>query len=745
MLEIKNVSKNYYLGNVKIEALRNINVSFRRSEFVSILGPSGSGKTTMLNIIGGLDKCDSGELFIDGVSTNNYTDLNWDNYRNNHIGFVFQNYNLIDHLTIYDNIKISLMLSNIPKDEIDTKVKNALEKVGLIEHILKKPSQLSGGQIQRVAIARAIVNDCSIIVADEPTGALDKKTSIEIMNLLKEISKNRLVIMVTHNQELANKYSTRIITIEDGCITSDSNPYKISVDEKYKKEYKNKKLSFLSALKLSFYNLLTKRKRTIITSIAGSIGIIGIAIVLSLTNGVNKYIKDTEINSVSEYPIVIERTTYNVFGNLAINSPINKKCKNNRICISTDKNGNTIKNNIRDFKNYIDINDDFKKYVSSVVSSYDIDLNVYNNKFNKVNSEIFKEIKNNEIDIIYGRLPNSYDEIVIAINDYDSISKELLSSLNVNNLNKSLYTYNEIINNSFKLVLNTDYYKKENDQYISYENDKNYVNNLIQTGLDLKIVGIIKDVGNNESYIGYSSKLTNYLIENISKTDLYKEQINNRKNNIITGNEFDEFTNTYEELERKLGIYEITNPSRISIYAKDYNSKNKIVKFIKKYNDNQLDEDKINYIDMMETLVKGISKVLSIISSVLIFFAGISLIVSSLMISIITYVSVLERTKEIGILKSIGAGKKDIRRIFESETIIEGLLAGVIGIIISLFMSFIINIIVSKLVGINNISILSIGNIVFLILLSIIINLLSGLKSAVAASQKNPVDLLKSE
>ena len=752
MLELKGIYKSYRIDDLSIEVLKNININFRDKEFISILGASGSGKTTLLNIIGGLDSYDKGDLLIDGFSTSKYLDKDWDNYRNNRIGFVFQNYNLIDHLSVYDNIKVSLTLSNMNKDEIDKKIKDVLDKVGLINYINKKPNTLSGGQMQRVAIARALVNNPDIIVADEPTGALDSKTSKEIMKLLGNISKDKLVVMVTHNSELASKYSTRIINIEDGAIISDTNPYKsnhnkddINITNDTKS---NKSMSFVSAFMLSLYNLLTKRKRTIITSIAGSIGIIGIAIVLALSNGVNKYIKDTEVNSVKDYPIIIERKTYNVFGSI-VNSDNNiddVKCKKNRVCVSDDKNSNIIRNNIKDFKNYIDITKKFSKYALDIVSSYDVDLNVYTNDYKKINSDNFKELaSNNYIEVVYGRLPEKYNELVINIDDNNSLSKEILSSLNITNKNKDNYTYNEIINYSFKLILNTDYYKKENNLYVDYSNNLDYIKSLIDNGVILNVVGIIKDNESTSSYIGYKDDLTNYLIDKISKTDIYKDQINNRNINLLNNINFNDYDNTYEDLEKSLGIYEINNPSRISIYAKDYKSKEKIIDLINEYNEKQSKEDKIKYSDMIRTMVRSISKVLGIVSSILIAFAAISLVVSSLMISIITYVSVLERTKEIGILRSIGASKKDIRRIFESETMIEGLLSGLVGIITSLFITSIVNVVVYKIVGIKSIAILSFSNIILLIILSISINVLAGLRSSVIASNKKPVDLLRCE
>lgn len=746
MLELKNICKSYKTNSVIVNALKDVSLNFRKNEFVSILGPSGSGKTTLLNIIGGLDSYDSGNLIICGRSTKNYSDKDWDNYRNNKIGFVFQNYNLIDHLTVLDNVKLSLTLSGLREEETKKKSINIIKKVGLINHINKKPNQLSGGQMQRVAIARALVNNPDIIVADEPTGALDKKTSEEILSVLKNISKEKLVIMVTHNVYLAKKYSDRIISIEDGEITNDTMPYeKVKVKDK-ECITKNKQMNIKSVFMLSLYNLLTKKKRTILTSVAGSIGIIGIALILSINKGVNNYLDDFEKSSISSYPIVIEKESYDVLGDISnsIRSSSKKKCSDGMVCVSNDEDTNIIKNNLKDFKNYIDNNNEIKNYTTNIISSYNVDLNIYNTQYEKVDSTLFTEIKpNNDSIILFGRMPTNYNELVVSIDDSNSVSKEISSILKLDN-NKT-YSYSEILNNSFKLILNTDYYVKENSVYHNYESNIDFVKNKIDNGIELKIVGIIKDVNSGSSYIGYDNNLILKLIEEISKTELYKEQIDNRISNLLNNTLFNNYDNTYEELVKKLGLYNINNPSSISIYAKDYKSKNSITKLIKKYNSNQSKENQIVYTDMMKSFIDGISKILNTISLVLIFVVCISLVVSSIMISIITYISVLERTKEIGILKAIGASKKDIKRIFISETAIEGFLSGLIGILATIFITFLANLIVSNLININNIVTFTFGYMILLMLISIIITIVSGLKPATIASKKNPVDSLRSE
>lgn len=744
MLELKEINKSYYSSGMKKEVLKKINVCFRKCEFVSILGESGSGKTTLLNIIGGLDIYDSGDLTINGKSTLDYSDKDWDNYRNTRIGFVFQNYNLINHLSVYDNIRISLSLSCISKNEAYNKVINVLDSLGLSEFIYSKPNELSGGQMQRVAIARALVNDPDIIVADEPTGALDSKTSIDIMNVLKNISKEKLVIMVTHNERLAKKYSTRILYLSDGCIVNDSNPV-VETDKSYKADnHQCKSMSLKETILISFHNLLLKKKRTVLTSIASSIGIIGIALVLSISNGVNKYIKDVEKSSISDYPIIINKNSFNVFGTFNELNDLKNKCDLGTVCITDNKSSNYIKNNIKNFKIYIDNNPKIKEYTTSITYSYDIDLNVFTKEYQKIDKDNFQELSSNYT-LLYGVFPKKYNEIAIVLNDNNAISKDLLNILNIDDKSLKSYSYEEVINNSYKLILNTDYYEKDNNIYINHKDDYEYLKNKIDNGVELKVVGILKDDNVDNSYIGYKDKLTYYLIDKISKTDLYHDQINNKYINILTNQYFNEFDNTYESLEKELGIYEINNPSRINIYPKDYKSKEKLVDLINKYNKRQSKENKIVYSDMMKSLVDSITRILNIISYILISFASISLIVSSIMISIITYISVLERTKEIGILRSIGASKKDIIRLFNSETFIEGLLSGVIGILITIFINLIINTVIYGITKIENISILSLNNALILIILSILLSVISGLRSSKIAAKKNPVDALRCE
>ena len=746
MLELKNISKSYLVNKTKQVVLKDINISFRDKEFVSILGASGSGKTTLLNIIGGLDSYDSGDLIINNISTKKYKSKDWDSYRNKKIGFVFQNYNLINHLSILDNVKLSLTLSGISKFLIKKKTIEALNKVGLKDHIHKKPNQLSGGQMQRVAIARALVNNPDIILADEPTGALDSNTSISIMNILKEISKDKLVIMVTHNEKLASKYSTRIIKIEDGIIVKDNNPSLNNNASNKEVINRKKNMSLYTSLKLSLLNMFTKKKRTLLTSFAASIGIVGIALVLFINKGFNNYINEFEKESISNYPIVIERKTYDVFDDIKDSFSNNKDtCSNNKLCVSNKEDTNIIQNNIIKFKEYISNNNNINNYASDIIYDYDIDLNIYNKDYKKIDDKYFNKIKpHSNYEVLYGKIPESYDELALVVsNKY--ISKDLLNILDLDD-DKKDYSYDIFINKSFKLILNTNYYRKENGKYIKYDISSSYLRDKIDNGLEIKVVGILKDNNETSSSIIYTNKLINYLLENISKTDIFKDQINNKNLNIINNLEFNDYDNRYEDLEVSLGIYDINNPSRINIYVKDYKSKKDIIKYIKEYNSKQTNkEDIILYTDMMKSIVDSFNKIINIISYILIGFVSISLIVSSIMISIITYISVLERNKEIGILRAIGSSKKDIKRIFISEVIIEGFMAGVIGLLITYLLCYLINIIVNKYLFINNIASISIYYSIGLVVLSVFINILAGLKPARMASKKNAVELLRCE
>ncbi len=812
MLELKNIKKSYKVGNIKQEVLKDITINFSDQEFTSILGASGSGKTTLLNVIGGLDKYDDGELIIDGISTKQYTDSNWDSYRNYRIGFIFQNYNLIMHQSVLSNVEIALTLSGVSKSEKKKRAKQALEKVGLKEHMNKKPNQLSGGQMQRVAIARAIVNNPDIILADEPTGALDSETSIQIMDLLKDLSKDKLVIMVTHNPELAKKYSTRIIELKDGNILNDSKPVKKVDNKKEAKKIAHTSLSFFTTLQLSFNNLLTKKGRTFLTAFAGSIGIIGIALILSLSNGVSNYVNDIERNSLSDFPISLEESSYDLSNIMALPSEVitdEENLDSNKI-YSDDDIGEQIKfltkdvikkNNLKEFKKYIESHDEFRENSTAIQYGYDLDLQIYstnNSSYTRINPNTFNlsedynmdndesgislnyasatektlfeelidnnNILNDNYEILAGKLPEEYNEIVLIVGKNNKVPNSVLYSLDLRDraelssllnsddikIETKSYSYEDILNTKYKLVLNTDYYKKENGVYKDYSNDQEYMKNLVNNGLDIKVVGILKDK-EQESYgmIGYRHSLTEYVINSIAKTDIYKEQTANKEIDILTGEKFDGYVNTYEANCKKLGIADLDNPSSINIYPKNYDSKNTLIQLIDTYNSenskNGRDDLVISYTDLIKTVIGGITGIIKVVSMVLIAFVAISLIVSSIMIAIITYISVLERTKEIGILRAIGASKKDITRVFTSETIIEGFIAGILGIGITLLLCLPINAIVGVLAEINNIAALPILSAIILVIFSILLNIIAGLIPAKMASKKDPVEALRSE
>ena len=813
MLELKNITKNYIIGEIKQQVLKGINIKFRRNEFASILGASGSGKTTLLNIIGGLDKYDSGDLIIESVSTKKYNDRNWDSYRNHRVGFIFQSYNLISHQSVLANVEIALALSGVSIKERRKRSIDALTKVGLKEHINKRPNQLSGGQMQRVAIARALVNDPEIILADEPTGALDSETSIQIMELLKEIAKDKLVIMVTHNPEIAKKYSTRIIELKDGLIIKDSNPCGFLEENNTNKTISKTSMSLLTSLGLSFNNLRTKKGRTILTAFAGSIGIIGIALILSLTTGVNKYISNMEKNSLSNFPISLNKNNYDFTKLFELNETKKIECNRNQLCSNDDiteqvdlvKNDITKKNNLEEFKKYIEDNDEIKDYVTEIQYGYNLDLQIYstkNSNYTRINPNSFnplgntdikeesndisaslntnstpvfqvlldnEEVLNSKYEVVAGTFPKEYNELVLVINKDNVIPDSILYALDIKDrkeisellTNKSkddkvevkstTYSYDEILNLSYKLILNTDYYKYEDGIYKDYSADSDYMKSIINNGLDVKIVGIlrVKDDSTEANFVGYKSSLTEYVINNISKTDIYKNQTTNKDINVLTGEKFDGMDSSYESNCQLLGIADINDPDSINIYPKDFDSKQQVINLIENYNKMQNENGKtdlvLSYTDLIKTVVKGVTSVVNIVSYVLIGFVAISLIVSSIMISIITYISVLERTKEIGILRAMGASKKDVSRVFKAETIIEGLIAGLIGVGIALLISLPINLIVSALVHIEKIASLPFVSAIFLILLSVVLNVLAGHIPSKMASKKDPVIALRSE
>ncbi len=672
MLKLENITKIYEGKNFKQIALNDVTLAFRNNEFVSILGPSGSGKTTLLNIIGGLDKYTYGNLIIDGVSTRKYKERDWNNYRSKKVGFIFQSYNLINHQTVLSNVLLSLNIAGKPKKESIKLAKKVLKDVGLENYIKKKPKELSGGQMQRVAIARALVTNPDIILCDEPTGALDSQTSIQIMELLKEISKEKLVIMVTHNVTLANKYSDRVIALNDGVITYDTSPYEVKNYSLEKIKNKRKTMNKFTSLSLSFNNLLTKKSRTLLTSFAGSIGIIGIALVLSLSKGTQKYINKIEKNTFSKYPIsIMER--YIDYQNMFDKEK--ESCKNGSICSINDLTNNVVNDNkinsISKFSNILKQNyENINNYTLDINYNYNIDLNIYkDNKMIENSSLYFKEFLNNnspllkEYTLIYGKLPEKYNEIVIVTDENGKLPLSLMKTLFLNediDLSKTInISYEKIIDSKFKLVSETSYYIYENDTWQYIKNNQDKINDILDKSINLKITGILKlnkDAVISESgFIGYSKKIINYLNDEVNSSDIKKSILENKDINPLTNNLYDE-NMTYEMLLDSISIND-KNPIKIDIYPKDYKSKEKIESIIKKYNEEN-SNDKVYYTDYLKAFLNSITSLIKMITYVLTAFIGVSLIVSSIMISIITYISVLERTKEIGILRSLGASKK---------------------------------------------------------------------------------------
>ena len=807
MLELKNITKIYNTGAFTQKALNKVNINFRENEFVSILGPSGSGKTTLLNIIGGLDKYTSGDLIINEISTKKYKDKDWDSYRNHRVGFIFQSYNLIPHQTVLSNVELALTLSGVGKKERRKKAIEALKEVGLKEHIHKKPNQLSGGQMQRVAIARALINNPDILLADEPTGALDSETSVQIMNLLKKISKDKLVIMVTHNPELANNYSNRIISLKDGEVTSDTNPYdgKEIIELKQGKTKKTS-MSFLTALSLSLNNLMTKKGRTLLTSFAGSIGIIGIALILSLSNGVNNYIAKVQKDTLTSYPLTIEKNS--VDASSLMTSFMNSNDKKDHALDAVYSNnimtdmittmyGGITTNNLTEFKKFIENNKELKNYVNDIKYTYALDLQIYTKDSLKVNPSgmmnlfgvdttnsmvssnipIFNELTTNtsllksEYDVVSGRLPKEYNELVLIVDENNEISDYVLYSIGlkdqkeiqetmqnmyagkeIQDFETTKYTYDDILNTNYKLVLNTDYYVKENNKWVDKSNDLSHISKIVNDGLDLKIVGIIRPKEDSNitviNGVGYTKELTDYVINNINESEIAKEQLSNPSKNVFTNDEYKDLE-SYENNLMKLGIVDLDSPYTINIYPKDFESKDKIKDIIDKYNESKindgLEEDKIEYTDYVGLLMNSVTTIVNVIGYVLIAFVSISLIVSSIMIGIITYISVLERTKEIGILRAIGASKKDISRVFNAETFIVGLTSGLIGIIITCILNIFINILIKGITGVAVSSLLPIVGAVVLVLISTILTIIAGLIPSSLASKKDPVIALRTE
>ena len=867
MLQLKNITKNYLSGDNKVQALKGIDIEFRENEFVSILGQSGCGKTTLLNIIGGLDRYTSGDLIINGKSTKEFKDKDWDTYRNHSVGFVFQSYNLIPHQTVLANVELALTISGVGKTERRKRAIEALQKVGLGDQLNKKPNQMSGGQMQRVAIARALVNDPDILLADEPTGALDSKTSVQVMEILKEISKDRLIIMVTHNPELAEKYSSRIVKLLDGKIIDDSNPYKSSEEDVKKARNKKDKsgkasMKFTTAVRLSLNNLMTKKGRTFLTSFAGSIGIIGIALILSLSHGMQSYINKVEEDTLSSYPLTIQEASIDVTSMLEAMMGNGEKEEHNDNKIYSRPIVNNIletvstklqTNNLEEFKKYLESGDtNIKDYINAIQYEYNLNLNIYKQNedktYQQVNpSKVFDELGFGEMmesrqsassmmsgsmamtqtdvwtemldnqnllqsqyDVLAGNWPTKYNEVVLMVDENNEVSDYTLYSLGIKDikeLNESMekiknkekveagesesYSYDDLLNYKFKILLNTDYYKKSGNAWQDMSNDDEYMKNVVDNEEEITIVGIIKPnketvSSSGAGMIGYTKELKEYVINKINETEIVKEQKESPNINVFTGIEFPENQNssfdysqltdeqrmymstlseaelselmknyaenstaTYDSNLSTLGVVDLNKPSTINIYPKDFESKDMITTRISEYNDKQTNDGKeenvITYTDIVGVMMSSVSTIINVISYVLIAFVGISLVVSSIMIGIITYISVLERTKEIGILRSIGASKKDVSRVFNAETLIIGLVAGLIGIVVTLLLNIPINMIIKSIVGISNISKLPTAGAIILVVISVGLTMITGLIPARFAAKRDPVEALRTE
>ncbi len=754
MLQIKNIYKSYGNKDNRFPVLKDINLSFRENEFVAILGPSGSGKTTLLNILGGLDHYDSGDLVINGKSTKRFKDKDWDSYRNKSIGFIFQSYNLISHISILNNVEMCLTLRNISKIEAKRRATNALERVGLKDHIHKRPNQLSGGQMQRVAIARALVNDPDIILADEPTGALDSKTSTQIMDLIKEISKEKLVIMVTHNEELADIYASRIIKLSDGEVVSDSNPYKL---EEQKEAYvlPKTKMSFLTALGLSLNNIKTKKGRTLLTSFAASIGIIGISLVLALSNGFQIQIDNFEKNTLTQMPILIMQDGIDSSNMITVTE--NKKEEypsDNKIKSQETVDGVTHKNKLdSEYLDYLSKLDasylSGKSYLRMTGLNMLIQnegkisfLNSYSlNPLPEDNEGNIDSLMRNNYDLLTGKYAEDANELMLIVNSYNEIPNWLYTSLGL----KDDSTFEDVLNKEIKLVNNDDYYLEYNNIFISNPNLEEVYNNT--NNETLKIVGILRGKKDNNfssiagSGLSYKNALmSNYIAKNKdSKIVKIQECVNY---NVFSGQEFEEASDKDSMLSQLGGV---DNPYTIYLYPKDFESKDKIIEYLDKYNENKSDDDKVIYTDYAKTVTELSGGIMNAITLVLIGFSSVSLIVSSIMISIITYISVLERTKEIGILRSLGARKRDISRVFNAETAIIGFTSGLMGVGIAYLLTFPINVLIKNATDLSNVARLSVMHAVIMVVISVIITVIGGLIPAKMASKKDPVEALRTE
>lgn len=773
MLEIKHIKKSYKTGDFVQKALNDVSIQFRQNEFVAILGPSGSGKTTLLNVLGGLDHYDSGDLIINGKSTKNFKAADWDAYRNNSVGFIFQSYNLIGHISIQDNVEMALTLSNVKKKERRKRAREALKSVGLLEHAHKRPNQLSGGQMQRVAIARSLVNNPDIILADEPTGALDSNTSKQIMDLIQKIASDKLVIMVTHNQDLAYQYATRVIEVKDGKVVSDSNP--LTKEEQEEEQYKLKKtkMSFMEALYLSFNNIMTKKGRTLITAFASSIGIIGIALILSLSNGFDLQIDKFERGILSAMPIMISKQSMDLDEEslVQLTGEEQEKYPDKQTVIPKD---NALESLVHQNK----INDDYIDYIENIPSDlvYGVSytkmtaLNVLTEHDGKVSvadtqdisfSALPKSLDENTpnaameayYDILAGTLPQKKEDIVLIVDASNRVNTEILQLLGFDTMDE--IPFDEIIGKTIKVALNDDFYVKMGDYFVRNPDLQSVYDNSIT----LTVSGILRMKEDFPSYVSsaslcYTDELLDEVIAANNESEIVKAQQASDVN-VLTGMPFSNSTSnpsssssagmtiTKDTVLGYLGADQ--TPYMIYLFPKDFESKDELLEYLDAYNDDKEDDDKVIYMDQAELISSMSSSIMSAVTIVLIAFSSISLIVSSIMIGIITYISVLERTKEIGILRALGARKKDISRVFNAETFIIGITSGLIGIGIALILTIPANQIIYNLTELENVAILNPLHALILILVSMTLTMIGGFIPARIAAKKDPVEALRTE
>lgn len=779
MLQLKHIFKSYHVGDTVTHALDDVTISFRDQEFVAILGPSGSGKTTMLNVIGGLDRYDKGDLIINGKSTKNFKETDWDAYRNNTVGFIFQNYNLIPRLSIMDNVELGMNLSGVPKKERHEKAVAALTEVGLKEHINKRPNQLSGGQMQRVAIARAIANDPDILLCDEPTGALDTETSVQIMKLIKKLSKDRLVIMVTHNPELAKEYATRIVNFQDGKILDDSEPFKPEAEEDTF-NLKRTKMSYWNAIKLSFTNIMTKKGRTILTAFASSIGIISIAVVLAISNGFQKQINTTMSKALAKYPISISQTATDMTSMNERNES-DKNVKNRGYVTAKKDQSEQAQHTNKIDQKYVDyvkkINPSYANNISyqrgvnlnllskvkgktervqfsnsdpsqgssvmqaraQAMSSMGIGSSVFPTTLNKNKGSFLKQ----NYQILSGTWPSKATDLVLVTDNKNTVNINSLKNLGFDVSENDQIKFDKLVGKTFKVVSNNDYYQElPNGMFIPKKVNSSMYNN---AKTKLKLVGVIRPKNEDSmallsTGIAYSDKLSQKVINDNKNSDVVKAQKKSSRS-VLTNQKLN--ANEKKMTMQTLGGSSI--PTGIMIYPNNFDDKNKVLDYLDKWNKGKRKADKIVYTDMSNAVTTMTGGLLNGITTILVAFAAISLITSMIMIGILTYTSVLERTKEIGVLKALGARKKDITRVFDAETFILGIFSGVLGIFIAYLLTFPINSVIYKITELSNVAQLDPKAAIILIIISTVLTLLGGHLPARMAAKKDAAIALRSE